>query len=274
MRLSADVISQAEQRTNPLNDRELVLRGLGIASIEHLGATRDLFDAMDFTDNRLTRLENFPRLTRLSTLFLAGNIVDAVDGKNLGRNVPNIRELVLTDNRISGLHEISNIAMGCRKLEFLTLVGNPVTRRQHYRLYTIHKIPTLKVLDFVKVKQGERDRAKRLAMSAAGAALEGDVKVEAREAAKLAPTSDTKTFIPGVGHSTKESFVVNFSPEQKAQIRDMIAGAKTPGDIERIEECVRRGEFPSNIVECGEGRKREANSDEGSVSKKARQEVN
>jgi len=128
MRLSADVLSQAEQRTNPLNERELVLRGLGIASIEHLGATRDLFDAIDFTDNRLTRLENFPRLIRLSSLSLAGNILDAVDGKNLGRNVPNIRELVLTDNRIGGLHEIGNIAMGCRKLEFLTLVGNPVTR--------------------------------------------------------------------------------------------------------------------------------------------------
>lgn len=128
MRLSADVLSQAEQRSNPLNERELVLRGLGIGSIEHLGATRDLFDAIDFTDNRLTRLENFPRLSRLSTLFLAGNILDAVDGKNLNRNVPNIRELVLTNNKIGGLHEIGNIAMGCRKLEFLTLVGNPVTR--------------------------------------------------------------------------------------------------------------------------------------------------
>lgn len=280
MRLSADVLSQAEQRTNPLNERELVLRGLGIASIEHLGATRDLFDAIDFTDNRLTRLENFPRLIRLSSLSLAGNILDAVDGINLHKNVPNIRELVLTDNRIGGLHEIGNIARGCRKLEFLTLAGNPVTRRQHYRLYTIYKIPTLKVLDFVKVKQAERDRAKRLAMSSAGAALEGDVKVEAREAAK-SMSSTAKTFTPGEGHSAKESFVANFSPEQKVQIRDLIAGAKTPGDIERIEECVRRGEFPSdiavaavgagNIVNGVDGRKRAAESEEGLKSKKPRQ---
>jgi len=243
MRLSADVLSQAEQRSNALGERELVLRGLGIPCIEHLGATRDLFDAIDFTDNRLTRLENFPRMIRLSTLFLSGNILDTVDGENLRTNLPNIKELVMIDNKINGLHEIGNIASGCSKLEFLTLVGNPVTRRQHYRLYTIHKIPTLKVLDFIKVKDKERNRAGRLATSVAGAALEGDVKAEARQTSKTA-----KTFTPGEGHSTKESFVLNFTPEQKVQIREMITNAKTPADIERMEESVKRGEFPSILL--------------------------
>ena len=85
---------------------------------------------------------------------------------------------------------------------FLNALG-----RQHYRLYTVHKIPTLKVLDFIKVKEKERNQASRLAMSAAGAALEGDVKVEAMESAKAA-----KTFTPGEGRSVKESFVSNFTP--------------------------------------------------------------
>jgi len=53
--------------------------------------------------------------------------------------------------------------------------------RQHYRLHTIHKIPTLKVLDFLQVKEKERNRAGRLALSAALAALEGDVKAEIRQ---------------------------------------------------------------------------------------------
>jgi len=46
MRLSTDVLSQAEQRSNALGERELVLRGSGIPCIEHLGASRDLFDAI------------------------------------------------------------------------------------------------------------------------------------------------------------------------------------------------------------------------------------
>ena len=126
MRLSAEVISLSEQRSNALGEREIVLRGLAIPVIEHLAATRDLFDAIDFADNRITRLENFPRLHRLKSLFLSGNLIESIDAKNLAKNVPNLESLVLTGNRISGLHEVSNIAIGCPKLEFLTLIGNPV----------------------------------------------------------------------------------------------------------------------------------------------------
>jgi U2 small nuclear ribonucleoprotein A' len=129
MRLSADIISQAEQRTNPLGEREIILRGLAIPAIEHLGATRDLFDTIDFADNRISRLDNFPRLTRLSSLYLSGNSIESIDAKNLKANLPNLINLVLTDNRITGLHEVGNIASACSKLEYLTLVGNPVTSK-------------------------------------------------------------------------------------------------------------------------------------------------
>jgi U2 small nuclear ribonucleoprotein A' len=127
MRLSADIISQSEQRSNALGEREIILRGLAIPAIEHLGATRDHFDAIDFADNRITRVENFPRLLRLSSLFLSGNSIESIDSKNLKTNVPNLKNLVLTNNRISGLHEIGNVAEACSQLEFLTLTGNPVT---------------------------------------------------------------------------------------------------------------------------------------------------
>ena len=89
-------------------------------------------------------------------------------------------------------------------------------------------------------------------MSAAGAAMNGDVKAGAREAAKA-----TNSFIPGEGRSAKESFVVSFTPEQKEQIKIMIANASTPIEIERIEDCVKRGEFPliNEKKETSEGRK-------------------
>lgn len=85
-------------------------------------------------------------------------------------------------------------------------------------------------------------------MSSAGAALEGDVQIEAREAASAASNDandqNVKTFTPGEGVSAKESFVVNFTKEQKLEIKNMIANARSPAEIERIEECVKRGEFP------------------------------
>lgn len=110
------------------------------------------------------------------------------------------------------------------------------SERQHYRLYAIHHIPSLKVLDFIKIKPAEREKAERLANSAAGAALESDAQKEAQSA--------TKTFVPGEGESAEESFVTNFTPEQKETIRQMVANAKSPAEIDEIERSVRRGIFP------------------------------
>ena len=70
------------------------------------------------------------------------------------------------------------------------------TGRQHYRLYAIHKIPSLKVLDFTKIKQSERERAQRLAASAAGAAMEADARLEARAAAAAYRLSCRTFFLP------------------------------------------------------------------------------
>ena len=117
--------------------------------------------------------------------------------------------------------------------------------RQHYRLYTILKIPSLQVLDFTKIKASERERAKRLASSAAGAALESDVQVEARQQQQQSSTSSTSlTFVPGAGNTAQESFGI-FTPEQKAQIREMVANAKSSAEMDRIEQAVTRGEFPT-----------------------------
>ncbi len=129
MRLSAELLNSAEQRPNPLGERELVLRGRGIPLIEHLAATRDAFDSMDLTDNRLTRLDNFPRLQRLSTLHLGSNLIEAFDDVNLAKNLPNITSLTLSYNRIAALHEIRTLGKAFPKLEFLSLVGNSVTRK-------------------------------------------------------------------------------------------------------------------------------------------------
>ena len=133
-----------------------------------------------------------------------------------------------------------------------------ITGRQHYRLYAVHHIPTLKVLDFARVTKSDRDRAQRLAKSAAGAALEKDVQQE-------------KTFVPGEGRSAEESFATSFTPAQKEEIRQMVANAKSPAEIEEIELSVQRGIFPGKGAPTvtpplapngGEGRKRPAPDDE------------
>ena len=132
MRLSAEIISQSEQRTNPLGEREILLRGLSIPQIEHLAVTRDQFDSIDLTDNLIQKLTNIPKLHRLSSLSLANNVIETVNGKNLNKNVPNLKHLNLNCNRISGLHVVNSIGDGCAMLESLVLIGNPVTSKYSY----------------------------------------------------------------------------------------------------------------------------------------------
>jgi len=154
MRISAERLGLAEQRSNPLGERELVLRGLAIPAIENLAATRDAFDTIDFTDNRISRLENFPRLQRLSHLMLSGNVIESVDMSNLTKNVPNLKWLELAHNHVASLREVANLGKACPKLESLSLVGNPVTRKYTFFVVTmrfpccsfgflIHMIPVL-----------------------------------------------------------------------------------------------------------------------------------
>ena len=118
-------------------------------------------------------------------------------------------------------------------------------------------------MDFQKVKQSERERAERLASSAAGAAMEADARLEAHAAATSAADDNTafassngahtaaangeaNTFEPGEGKTAEESFATQFTMEEKAKIRDMVANAASPQEIDRIESLVKRGIFPGS----------------------------
>lgn len=62
---------------------------------------------------------------------------------------------------------------------------NPITAKQHYRLYVIHKLPQLKLLDFRKIKMKEKEDAKRLFKSKKGKEIQKEINKRA------------KTFVPG-----------------------------------------------------------------------------
>lgn len=131
MRLSANILHSAEQRTNPIGEREIILRSLAIPAIEHLAVTRDQFDTIDLSNNYISRIENFPRLERLTCLYLHDNNVTYVDRMNLKKNVPNLTTVVLTGNGVTGWNVINDLGQGCPKLEYLSLVGNPITSKCH-----------------------------------------------------------------------------------------------------------------------------------------------
>lgn len=137
--------------------------------MENLSATRDQFACIDFTDNSIVKIDELPKLTKLNTLILTNNRVSKV-APDFAKLCPNLETLILTANKINSMSEIDNIA-SCTDLIRLSLVDNLVTKIKHYRLYCIFKMPSLRVLDFHKVKLAERREAAALFGGKSGSKL-------------------------------------------------------------------------------------------------------
>lgn len=85
-------------------------------------------DAIDFTDNDLSSLGNFPYFPRLRTLLLARNRIIHIQ-PNLGSSTPSLTTLVLTSNHLSELADVEALRT-LHKLTHLVLLENPITRKE------------------------------------------------------------------------------------------------------------------------------------------------
>lgn len=185
---------------------------------------QDQYDTIDFTDNEIRILDNFPKMKRLSSILMSNNYLFRI-GATIGVNLPNITTVVLNNNRLTNLSEIDHLAT-LEKLELLSLLDNPITEKLHYRLYCIHKIPTLKMLDFQKVKVQEREAAKALFSTVEGADMVSSVSEEAKQldAQKEASENGNKA---------------QLTAEQKAEISRAIEAASTKEEMDLIERQLR-----------------------------------
>ncbi|XP_045569624.1 U2 small nuclear ribonucleoprotein A' [Salmo salar] len=230
VKLSAELIEQAAQYTNPVRDRELDLRGYKIPVLENLGATLDQFDTIDFSDNEIRKLDGFPLLKRLKTLLMNNNRICRV-GENLEQALPSMRELILTSNNIQELGDLDPLA-SVKTLTLLSLLRNPVTNKKHYRLYVINKIPQIHVLDFQKVKLKERQEAEKMFKGKRGAQLAKDI------------AKRTKTFTPGAAVQQPEKKKMGPSPADVEAIKNAIANASSLAEVERLKGMLQAGQIP------------------------------
>ncbi|KAJ2333633.1 U2 snRNP complex subunit, partial [Coemansia sp. RSA 2673] len=194
MRLTADLIASSASYINAIKDRELDLSSNNIAVIENLGATRDLNDSLNLCHNNIRVLGNFPTLDRLKCLYLADNRIAAIE-RDLAQFLPRLRTLVLTNNDIGDLVDLEPLRE-FGELEILSLVNNPVMSKKDARLWCVWRLASLRVLDFDRVKQAERDEAKRLFETKDGGLT--DLAKSILDVKSSAP-SVANTFEPGEG---------------------------------------------------------------------------
>lgn len=220
---------------------EIDLRGNKVSAIENLGTTENQFDSIDLSDNVIARLDGFPKLPRLSWLLLCNNRIARI-APNLEEQLPQLQWLVLSNNRLNNLQDLDPL-WTLPKLQYLSLVDNPVTKQPNYRLYLIAKCKHLKVLDFRKVKLKERQQA---------AARFGGGAVETSGAKTFDPDEELAGATANAGVDMEEDTPMKGpTPESLTAIKAAIANASTLEEVQRLENALKTGIVPS-AVKVGE----------------------
>lgn len=236
VKLTVDLIQGAAQYINPIRERELDLRGYKIPIVENLGATLDQFDTIDFSDNEIRKLDNFPLLPRLKSLHFNNNRIVRI-GDSLQESIPDLDTLILTNNNIQDLAEIEALS-SCSNITLLSFLHNPVAAKPNYRAFVIHKFPMLRVLDFRKVKLKEKEDAKSLFKSRKGKDQLKDIETRAKTFTPGEPLSDDSATTKTQNHTNK------LTPDQVRSIKTSIAKATTLEEIEMLNHMLRTGQVP------------------------------
>jgi len=159
-RLTPQLIDEAVERTNPLYEREIILRGLKFSIIENLGIGLDAYDAYDMCDNDITKFDGFPLLKKASYFYCNNNRISFIAG-DLHIKLPNLKEISLINNDVKSFTDIKRLEK-CKGLKTLSLTRNPITLQENYRLFVVYTLPQLRFLDFNRIRDKERSDAKRL----------------------------------------------------------------------------------------------------------------
>jgi len=225
MKITTELIQGSPQFINPVGDREIQLRGLKIAVIENLGAAEDQFDTLDLSDNEIRLVGGFPPMPRLKNLVLNNNRVSRLSD-TIASALPNLTSIIVTNNRIRDFESVS-VVQKLKYLETVSFLNNELCRHPHYRLLLIHWVPSLRFIDFRRIRDEERKNAKKLFAGEKGQSLLKEVtdKSKAIVAAQLG-----------------EDISTGPSQQQVEAIKQAIAEAKTLEQVEKLERALKTGE--------------------------------
>ncbi|UJR28604.1 hypothetical protein I4U23_009837 [Adineta vaga] len=232
VRLTPEVIEAAPQYLNPVGQYELSLRDLKIAVVENLGATLNQFDTIDFTNNDIRKLDGFPFLPKLKTLYFANNRIARI-AENLQEYIPNLDTIMLNNNTLQELTDIDPLAT-IPKLAHVSFARNPISMLKDYRLYVIHMLPNLRTLDSNRITQKEREAARKLYKSKSG------------DKAKK-PKKAANTFVPGEELAKQQQQQAPRMTKKDADaIKKAIMEAKSIDEVERLKALLQAGQMPNS----------------------------
>jgi len=241
VRLTADLINGSLSYLNPLKERELDLRGHKIPAIENLGVASPQ-DALDLTDNDIATLSNFPLSPRLHSLYCARNRISSIH-PTLPKSIPNLTTLALQQNQISELADL-DVLSGFHRLIHFSVADNPVTAKENYRYWIIWRCPSIRFLDFQKVKDSERSKAKELfgTTDEPTELAQKIIAVRSNKATSFAPSAPST-------NGTGKQYRVQLTPQERKKVEQLIRNAKSLQEITRLEKELNEGRIPTGEVD-------------------------
>jgi len=182
-------------------------------------------------------LGNFPLSPRLRTLLLARNRVSSIQ-PTLANSIPNLTTLVLSSNNFAELADLDVLSTFSR-LTHLSLMENPVTRKEHYRYWVLYKCPHVRFLDYKKVKDAERQKATELFGTAAEPSALASKIMGVKSRTFDVPSANVTSF-----GATSKNYRVKLTDKERKKVEEMIKNAKSLQDIIRLEKELNEGRVP------------------------------
>jgi len=117
---------------------------------------------------------------------------------------------------------------------------------QHYRHWLLHRIPSLRFLDFQKVRSAERSQAASLFGTAA----------EPTELASKIMGVKSRTFdVSAAAANGPQGGKVQrtkLTEKERRRVEEMIRNARSLGEISRLEKELSEGRVPGGVVGGGD----------------------
>ena len=201
-----------------------------------MGATRDRYEAIDLSDNNLRNLGGFGVLPSLHRLLVCNNRISSLS-PGLGRSLPALSSLVLTNNSLAQISDLAPLAELAPSLRRLSLVGNPVSRLPDTRLYLAHILPKLAVLDFAKVTKDERIAARQKFASTThlGSDLDDANTFDPNAPLPGMEASSSSSSSASSSSSSSASAASGMTTDERAAIAKLLDSVSTIEEVNRIK---------------------------------------
>jgi vacuolar-type H+-ATPase subunit H len=163
----------------------------------------------------------------------------------VSKNVPYLKNLVLVSNHFAELADLDGLA-GFKRLTHLVLADNPVTKKEHYRYWVLWRCPSVRFLDYQKVKAAEREAAKEL-FGTEEEPTELASKIMGTKSKAVETTAADITAEP-----TSKLKHMKLTDAEKKRLKDMIKKADTLEEMIRLETMLKEGRLPAGVHNAGD----------------------